>query len=216
MPRDTDHLIDQLTADLQPVRRLWPPALRALCWLALVAGLGVAMALRVDLPSIAHRLSAYPDMWLAVCGSVLTAIAAALACFQVSIPDRSRLWALLPLPGLLLWVGASGMGCLRDAIVPWMHPTTLGVAAEDCMPFILGVSLPLSVVLVLMLRRTRPLRLGLVAGLGGLATAAAAASLLWMIHPYDASAADLVMHTLAVVLVVVAVRGIGPRIWAAS
>jgi hypothetical protein len=84
------------------------------------------------------------------------------------------------------------------------------------MPFILGVSLPLSIVLVLMLRRTRPLRLGLVAGLGGLATAAAAASLLWMIHPYDASAADLAMHTLAVVLVVVAVRGIGPRVWAAS
>lgn len=213
MPKDTDALIDELAADLQPVRRQWPPTVRALCWLALVAGLGVALAQWADLPSVERRLAAFPDMWLAVCGSVMTAVAAAVACFQVSIPDRSRSWALLPLPGLLLWLGASGMGCLRDRVVPGMHPATLGVAAEDCVPFILGISLPLSAVLLLMLRRTRPLRLGLVAGLGGLATAAAAASLLWMIHPYDAGAVDLAMHMAAVAVVVLAVRAVGPRAW---
>ncbi len=211
MPPDTDLLIDQLATDLRPVRRLRPPALRALGWLALVAALGVGMALRANLPSIEQRLTAFPDMWLAVCGSVLTAILAALACFEVSVPDRSRLWALLPLPGLLLWLGASGMGCLRDTVVPGTHVATMSVAAEDCLPFILGVSLPLSVVMVLMLRRARPLRLELVSGLGGLAAAAAAASLLWMVHPYDATAADLAMHTLAVLLVVLAARGAGPR-----
>ena len=209
--QETNLLIDQLAAELRPVRRLWRPTWRASCWFALVAGLGVAMALRADLPLIEHRLLAFPDMWLAVCGSVLTAISATLACFQVSMPDRSRLWALLPLPGLVLWMGASGMGCLRDAVVPRTPPATLGAAAEDCLPFILGVSLPLAVVLMIMLRRALPLRLELVSGLGGLATAAAAASLLWMVHPYDASAADLVVHTLAVLLVVLAARGIGPR-----
>ncbi len=211
MPPDTDLLIDQLATDLQPVRRLRPPALRALGWLAVVAALGVGMALRANLPSIEQRLMAFPDMWLAVCGSVLTAILAALACFEISVPDRSRLWALLPLPGLLLWLGASGMGCLRGTVVPGTQVATMGVAAEDCLPFILGVSLPLSAVMVLMLRRARPLRLELVSGLGGLAAAAAAASLLWMVHPYDATAADLAMHALAVLLVVLAARGLGPR-----
>ena len=103
------------------------------------------------------------------------------------------------------------MGCLRDVVVRGTSPATLGMAAEDCLPFILGVSLPLSVALLLMLRRALPLRLELVSGLGGLAIAAAAASLLWMVHPYDASAADLVVHIVAVLLVVLAMRGLGAR-----
>ncbi len=103
------------------------------------------------------------------------------------------------------------MGCLRAAVVPGMHAATLGMAMDDCLPFIIGFSLPLSLVLLLMVRRARPLRPGLVSGMGGLAAAASAASLLWLVHPYDASAADLAVHTLAVLLVIVGVRAAGPR-----
>lgn len=72
MVQDTNLPIDQLAADLQPVSLLWHPALRAVCWLVLVAMIGVLMGFWADLPAIEYRLAAFPDMWLPLhhyCGS---------------------------------------------------------------------------------------------------------------------------------------------------
>ena len=128
------------------------------------------------------------------------------------MPDRKPAWALLPVPGLLLWVGASGLGCLRSWFLPGTHPADL-VEARDCLVFILGVSLPLSILLVVMLRRGYPLRPNLTAATGGLAAAAAAATLLNFFHPFDAAATDLVVHAGAVVLVVLAGRALSGRLF---
>ena len=73
-----------------------------------------------------------------------------------------------------------------------------------CVLFIVLVSVPLSALLIVLLRRAAPLRPRRVAALGGLAAAAAAASLLTLFHPEDVSFIDLVMHAAAVALVVVA------------
>jgi hypothetical protein len=205
-------LIQNLASDLRPVRRLAPPALRAFGWLAVVGALAVALACFADLGAMVRRLTAAPDMWLAVAGSTLTAILAAIAAFETSLPDRKPAWALLPVPGLLLWVGASGLGCLRVWLLPGTHSAAL-VEARDCLVFILGVSLPLSILLVLMLRRGYPLRPNLTAATGGLAAAAAAATLLNFFHPYDAAATDLVVHAGAVVLVVLAGRALSGRLF---
>jgi hypothetical protein len=77
----------------------------------------------------------------------------------------------------------------------------------DCLMFILALSVPLSIVLVVMLRRAYSLRPALTAATGGLAVAAAAATLLNFFHPYDAAATDLAIHAAAVGLVV-AVNGV--------
>src|ERR1700760_3209607 len=92
----SEALIQDLASDLRPVRRLAPPLLRAFGWLAVVAALGVALACFADLSAMMHRLMAAPDMWLAVAGSTLTAILAAIAAFQTSLPDRKPAWAVLP------------------------------------------------------------------------------------------------------------------------
>jgi hypothetical protein len=205
-------LIQELASDLRPVRRLAPPLLRALGWLAVVGALAVALACFADLGAMVRRLTAAPDMWLAVAGSTLTAILAAIAAFQTSLPDRKPAWALLPVPGLLLWVGASGLGCLRSWLLPGTHPADL-VEARACLVFILGVSVPLSILLVVMLRRGYPLRPNLTAATGGLAAAAAAATLLNFFHPFDAAATDLVVHAGAVVLVVLANRALSGRVF---
>ena len=205
-----DALIRALAADLRPVRRLPPPSLRALGWLAVVGALAAALASFADLGAIARRLAAVPDMWLAVTGSTLTAILAAFAAFQTSLPDRRPAWALLPLPALLLWVVASGLGCLRDWIVAGTHDANLA-EARTCLVFILGVSVPLSVLLAVMLRRAYPLRPNLTATMGGLASAAAAATLLNFFHPYDAAATDLAVHVIAVVIVILANRALSGR-----
>ena len=208
--RSSDALIQSLAADLRPVRRLAPPLLRALEWLAVVGALAAALASFADLGAMAQRLATVPDMWLAVTGSTLTAILAAIAAFQTGLPDRKPAWALLPVPGLLLWIGASGLGCLRDWLVPGTHAATM-VEARTCLVFILGVSVPLSVLLVTMLRRAYPLRPNLTATMGGLASAAAAATLLNFFHPYDAAATDLAVHAFAVALVVLINRALSGR-----
>lgn len=209
-----DPLISDLAADLKPVRRLPPPVLRALGWLGAVAAIAVGLASFADLEAMWERITAAPDMWLAVLGSAATAVLAAIAAFELSLPDAPRAWAWLPLPGALLWVAASGFGCLRVWILPETHVAVLG-EARDCLIFIVSLSVPLSALMFLMLRRAYPLRPGLTAAIGGLAVAAAAATLLNFFHPFDAAATDLTVHAFAVALVVIANRALGGRMFAA-
>ena len=208
-----DRLIRDLAVDLTPVRRLRAPAERALIWLAVVAALALPLVWLADLPALRDRLNAAPDMWLAVAGSTLTAVLAAIAAFQLSLPDAPRGWALLPLPAALLWVGASGFGCLRAWIVPETHVAVLS-EARDCLIFILALSVPLSVLLFAMLRRACSLQPGLTAVVAGLASAAAAATLLNFFHPFDAALTDLAVHVVAVGLVIAANRALGGRLLA--
>ncbi len=203
-----DGLIVELSADLQPVRRLRPPVWRAAAWLGLLVLTGVVLATFADVPGIAHRLMAAPDMWLAVLGSSMTAILGAVAVFQLCVPGREASWALLPIPGLILWVAASGVGCLRTWIIPQTHDASLD-EAKVCLMFIVGVSIPLSAVMTLMIRRACPLRPSLTAAVGGLAIAAGAATLLNFFHPYDATATDLTVHLVAVAIVVMVNEALG-------
>lgn len=205
-----DRLIGNLAADLRPIRPLAPPALRALAWVALVAVVAAALALVADDAAMARRIATSPDMALAVLGSVATTITAALAAFELSLPDRSRAWALLPLPSVALWVAASGLGCLRVYVLPGTHVAALDETRE-CLVFIVGLSVPLAAVLILMLRRAYPLAPALTAAMAGLASAAAAATLLNFFHPFDAAATDLIVHAVAVTLVVIAARIFGGR-----
>jgi hypothetical protein len=147
-----DRLIQALGANLTTVRRLPSPGLRALSWLAIVGSMAVALAMVSDAKAMSSRLMAAPDMWLAALASMLTAVLAATAAFELSLPDRKATWALLPLPALLLWIGASGMGCLRTWSVAETSPMPPDQAGH-CLIFILGFSLPLSLLLIVMLRR---------------------------------------------------------------
>ena len=214
-PSGHEDLILRLVADLKPVPPLPSPSRRAWLWVGMVAALAIALAAFADRAAVAARLFAAPDIWLSACGAALTMVLAALAAFELSLPDRSQRWALLPLPAALLWLGASGAGCLRDWIVPGVHPATLN-DTKDCLAFILALSVPLSVLLIGMLRRAHTLQPGLTAAMAGLAAAAAAATLLVLFHPYDASATDVVVHMAAVGLVIFANRAYGGRMLAAS
>ncbi len=206
-----DRLIQALGADLTPVRRLAPPGVRTLIWLTIVGAIALALATVSDVGAMSRRLMAAPDMWLAAIGSLVTAVLAAVAAFQLSLPDRKPAWALLPLPAAVFWVAASGIGCLRSWLVPETHPASLG-EAETCLAFILGISVPLSALLIVMLRQGCPLRPNLTLVIAGLACASAAATLLNFIHPYDATATDLTVHAFAVATVILANAIFGGRL----
>ena len=205
-----DRLIQRLGADLTPVRRLPAPVARALAWLAIVTAIAVVLATFSDVGAVSRRLLASTDLWLSAIGSVATAVLAGVAAFELSLPDRKPMWALLPLPGAVLWIVASGIGCLRSWFVADTSSASLA-ETERCLIFILGFSIPLSVVLIVMLRRGYSLHPNLKSIVGGLACAAAAATLLNFFHPYDATATDLSVHAFAVAFVVLANRIIGGR-----
>jgi hypothetical protein len=198
-----DGLVQSLSADLVPVKRLRPPAQRAVLWLGAMVAAAAVLTPFSDLVAMMGRLMAALDLRLAVIGSILTAALAAVAAFELSLPDRSPKWALLPVPAALLWVGASGLGCLRAWFVPGTHDASLA-EAETCLFFILGLSIPLSVLLLAMLRQAHSLWPNLTGAMGGLAVAGASATVLNLFHPYDAAATDLIVHVGAVAIVIMA------------
>ncbi|WP_049623309.1 NrsF family protein [Frateuria defendens] len=210
-PRSHHSLIAALGAELAPVRRLRPPWLRTLGWLAVVALIAAGLLLHYGSAPMLQRWRGAPDLAWAGLGAVLTAVAAAWAAFALAVPGRRAALAWLPLPGVLLWLGASGLGCLQGWIAPGDHAVGEHVI-PDCLRFIVGFSVPLSVLLVWLLRRAAPLRPVLTAVLVGLASAAASASLLEICHNVDATATDLAVHVLAVGLVVAVNAALGGRL----
>lgn len=210
-PRSSDRLIAALGAELVPVRRLPPPWRRTLGWLALVVVFALLLFARYGDEPMLRRWAGAPDLGWAALGAVLTAITAAWAAFTLSVPGRSPAWAWLPLPPALVWIAASGLGCLRTWLAPGTSISTLH-QSTDCLVFIIGFSVPLSALLVWLLRRACPLRPLRTALLVGLASAAASASLLEICHAFDAAATDLLTHALAVGIVVAANAAMGGRL----
>lgn len=201
MTEATERLIDRLVTEAAPVRRLRPPVLRALLWLLAVAALGaVAILLLSDLGVFARR-AVDPKLRLELLGTALTGIFAVVAAFELSLPDRAPAWVLLPVPPLLLWIASSGYACYRHWISFGPDGWEIGESAH-CFRFILAISVPLGVSLLIPLRRAHPLAPGRVAAVGGLGVAAIAAFLLQFFHPFDVTFMDLGIHAAAVAIVV--------------
>jgi hypothetical protein len=210
-PAPYQALIDRLGTELIPVRRLPPPALRTGGWLLVVAAMAAVLLMHYGMGGMLQRFEGTPDLAWAGAGAVITAISAAWAAFVLSVPGRNAAWAWIPLPGALLWIGASGLGCLRHVLAPGTRISSMHQSV-DCLTFIIGFSVPLSVLMVFLLRRAYPLRPVLTAVMVGLASAAASASLLEICHAYDAAATDLLTHAAAVALVVAANAAMGGRL----
>jgi len=206
-----DSLIQSLGDQLTPVRRLPPPWLRTLGWLSVVAAIAVLLMMHYGIGHMLHRWAAEPDIAIAGAGAVITAVCAAWAAFALGVPGRSWRWIGLPLPGLLLWVGASGLGCMNDWLGPTAHIAKFN-EASDCLIFIVSLSVPLSALMIWLLRRACPLRPVLAAMMVGLASAAASAALLEICHAFAVAATDLLTHALAVAIVVLVNAAMGGRL----
>jgi hypothetical protein len=209
--RSHEALIDRLGTDLVPVRRLLPPWLRTVGWILVVAAIAAVLLMHYGAEPMLRRWAGTPDLGWAGMGAVITAVTAAWAAFALGVPGRRAAWAWLPLPGALLWIGASGLGCLRTWIAPGTQVASMHQSA-DCLIFIISFSIPLSALLIVLLRRACPLRPVLTAVLIGLASAAASASLLEICHSFDAAATDLLTHALAVAVVVAVNAAMGGRL----
>ena len=195
----TPDLIDALVDTATPIRRLRPPIVRAALWLAfaviLLGLIAVAHGVRPDFSDRVRQ----PLFVLGMLGTLATSILAAVASFRLSLPDSSRLWAVLPLPALALWVATIGYGCLTDwvSMDPGIH---LGEAVR-CFATLLMTSIPLSIAMLVMLRYTALLQPLEVSVMGGLAVAAVTAFALSLFHDLDATVMILIWNLGVAVLI---------------
>jgi hypothetical protein len=197
----TDRVIERLVKSAGPVRRLRPPGIRAALWLLAVAALGALAIFLFSDRSLFARRANDPKLDLELAGTLLTGVVAVVAAFYLSLPDRSPLWALLPLPPLALWIVSSGYSCYQHWIRFGPDGWEIGESAQ-CFRFILAVGVPLGISLLVLLRRSRPLSPTRVAVVAGLGVAALAAFLLQFFHPFDVTFMDLSVHLVAIGIVV--------------
>jgi len=201
MKLSTEQLIEQMTASAAPVRRLAPPMARALLWLGVIAAISAAAILKLsDLGAFAQR-AADPRFAVELFATLAAGVAGVIAAFHLSVPDRSRAWALLPAPFAFLWMAISGLGCWRD----WAEQTQRGWAlgqSSHCFIFLLGVGVPMAGLLLFSLRRARPLQPRLVAAMGAVGVAALSAFVLQFFHPFDVTLMDLGTHLAALLILI--------------
>ncbi|TIS57123.1 DUF1109 domain-containing protein [Mesorhizobium sp.] len=189
----TPDLIASLATNLTPVRRLRPPVRRAARWLLLAAVVLTLLAVSQGLrPDLAQKLQ-QPAFAISMAASLLTGVLAAIAAFLVSLPDRSRLWLLLPVPALGVWLSNIGYQCLAQWIGVGPEGVSLGEAAR-CFATLVLTSLPLSLSMLVMLRYAAPLRPTAVTLMGSLAVAAITATALSLFHAMDATAMILMWN----------------------
>jgi hypothetical protein len=179
------------------VRLPWPPAVRAILWLDAVLLIAAALALTGKPPALGQ---AGLWTWLALAGSGLTAVLAALAAFHLCLPKENQVWTLLPVPAIVLWAAASGLGYLTMPAGLAPRADTLAAALE-CLGFLLTIGIPLLALIVFMLWRAASVAPRRVLTMGALASAGAAASVLMLVHPHASLALDLCAHATAVAVV---------------
>ena len=112
---ETDDLIEQLSEDARPVRRLAPPwAARAR--LAAVAPAGGARGRGLFMAPAKSPAMALgdPRMVVEALAMLATAVTAAIAAFASEVPGVNRRWLWLPLLPLAVWLASLGQGCLAD------------------------------------------------------------------------------------------------------
>ena len=182
----TPDLINLLATGVTPVRRLRRPAIRAASWLLLamivigllVVGEGIRPDFRQSLRD--------PGFVIGIVATVLTGICAAIAAFMLSLPDRPRRWALLPIPAFALWLSTIGYQCLTNWVAFDPDGMRWGETAR-CFSTLVLTSLPLSLAILVMLRYAAPLRPTAVTLTAGLAVSAITATAMALIHDLDAS-----------------------------
>lgn len=205
---DSTHLIDLLSTELAPVKRLRPPAVRALHWLGAVAlFLGIIIWVSGLRPDLSIEM-AKTRFIAEIAAILLTGIVAAFAAFRAAIPGAPRWVLLTPLPPLLLWLLFLGKGCLEDidsGRFAWSIST-------HCLQQIGWTGLVSGVPMLVMLRRAAPLQRVPLAVLAGLASASLAAFAMCLYHSYDTSVIVLISHGLIISGLVIGFGVMGPAL----
>lgn len=206
----TDRLVTVIASQLKPVQPLPAPWLRASQWLLVLSlVLAVLVTWLGDRTGFARRIVA-PSVLAECAGAVITAVLSALAAFHLSVPGESPRWRLVPFACSALWlIGMLATGWQRLIEGPALTDSAWG--SLNCFGFVVGLSLPVTGTLLVLLRRSYPLAPIPVAAAAGLTAGALATLVLEFFHTDLSGPVDLAAHVAAVGVVVSAAALFGDR-----
>jgi hypothetical protein len=195
----TERLIERLTAELTPVRRISGPLTRLAWWLLVsvpAAGL-VAWAFGLR-PDLAARL-ADRSFLLEEGAALLTAVVGIYAALCAGLPDQPGWKVWLPMAPMALWLGLLGRQCV-DVFLR-LGPDGLSITSDAmCLPAIILGGLVPAIVIVVMLRRSGKFRTTHACLCGALGAAALSAAALRLYHREDAAVMVIVWQLGSVAL----------------
>ncbi|MFV9670403.1 DUF1109 domain-containing protein [Pantoea sp. KXB25] len=198
--RNHDQLINQLSASAQPVRRVWPTAWRVAGWIALALPCGAltswAFHTRLTDWSQPGALVALAALLLSlvIAGSTLA------AAFTLSIAGRKPVSLRWPLLMIGIWLALNLINLTSET--PPAGAARLGEGIH-CYLFMLSASLPMMLMSVFTLQRTRSLYPARSLALSGCGSAFTASMLLSLCHDTHLHLIDFSMHLAAGITIVV-------------
>lgn len=204
----TDALIDQLAESAEPVRRLRPPWVRAILWLAVGIPPLLLIALLDGIVVDVKTLSGDGRMVIELAAILGTAATAAICAFAATIPGASRKWFFLPVVPLAIWLANVGEACVSDWMRLRLASLTLRFDGSCFLPMVLMGLVP-TVAMLIMLRRGVPLMPRVTLLFGALGIAALTNFGLRLIHVPDVSFMALIWTFGVVALLSVMAAGRG-------
>jgi hypothetical protein len=179
-------LIDRLSRDVACVA---PGVVRRRLLVALSAGAAASLAIVVLwLPLLPLKAMSAGGFWVKLGLAGLLALSAGLNLSALAAPGRAsgqRPWLTASILAAMLLLGAAQLLGTPPAgrLQLW-----LGRTSQVCSPWIVGLSLPIYLALVVALRRLAPTRLAMAGGFAGLTSGAVAAALYALHCPEQAPA----------------------------
>ena len=208
---DTEQLIRTLARDVEPVRPLRRPSLRATAWAAGAAlYLGAVILVMSPRDDFGARIQD-PRFLIEQCAALLMGVSAAAAALASVVPGYRRRVLLLPLAPFTAWLGIIGFGAWRD-LQSFGQGSLLFQADWGCVVTVLATASVPAVAMVHMLRRGAPLTPHLTLGLGVLAAAGLGNVGVCLFHPDVSNLVVLVWHAGTVVLLAAVAAWAGPRL----
>lgn len=189
---DHDTLIDSLCDEAPPVRRVAPARYRALAWAPVALGAGYLAT------QFIHRSStdwAGPLAGIAAANIALSltlGLAAFIAALSVSVAGGAARLNLLIGTSAATWLGLA-----MYSISISRHPRGELGHGSYCFTFVLAAGVPMILVAILALRRTRSLTPVRSLTLAGAGIAFLSFALLAFCHPIEMSVMDFVGHLAA-------------------
>lgn len=198
--RNHDPLINQLSESAQPVRRIWPTAWRVAGWAAAVLPCGALSSWALHSRATDWSQPGAMLAMIALLLSFILGLGTTAGAFTLSIAGReppkikwllllALLWLALNLGNLSLSQPAAGAGRFGEGI--------------HCYLFMLSASLPMIVISVVSLRRTRSLSPGKSLALAGCGIAFMSSVLLSLCHRTHLHTIDFAMHLAAGITIIV-------------
>lgn len=212
----TEELIESLARDLEPVRRLWHPWLRAAVWVAATGLYLVGLVLMMSPSGLPVMDLADTRFTLEQIASLLFGVTAGVAALSTVVPGYSVRVLLAPIVAGGFWVAMVLVGCAQDVM---RYGARIPLETDwPCVAAILIGALPPAAALGLMLRRGAPLMPLPTLALAGLSAAALANVGACLVRIHDTSMTVLLWHGSTLLLLCVAAGALGTSVlqWTSS